>query len=93
MRRAGRVALIGRLAARSDVVVENFKAGDLKRYGLDQATLRAAVTQAMEGSDAFNVHQGTTDDELDALRRAVRESAAAWLFWTSTSWASSSSWE
>ena len=34
-------ALIRALAAISDVVVENFKAGDLKRYGLDQEALRA----------------------------------------------------
>lgn len=34
--------------------------------------LRASITQAMEGSDAFNVHQGTTDDELDALRNDDR---------------------
>ncbi len=33
--------LIRRLAAKSDVVVENFKSGDLKRYGLDQESLRA----------------------------------------------------
>ena len=29
-----------RLAAMSDVLVENFKVGDLKRYGLDYASLR-----------------------------------------------------
>jgi crotonobetainyl-CoA:carnitine CoA-transferase CaiB-like acyl-CoA transferase len=34
-------ALIRKLAEKSDVVVENFKAGDLKRYGLDQESLRA----------------------------------------------------
>lgn len=34
-------ALIRRLAAGCDVVVENFKVGDLARYGLDQASLRA----------------------------------------------------
>ena len=34
--------------------------------------LRAAVTQAMEGSDAFNVHQGTAEAELDALRNDDR---------------------
>ncbi|MEO9150711.1 MAG: CaiB/BaiF CoA-transferase family protein [Burkholderiaceae bacterium] len=34
-------ALIRQLAAVSDVVVENFKAGDLKRYGLDHESLRA----------------------------------------------------
>ncbi len=32
--------LIRQLAAKADVVVENFKSGDLKRYGLDHATLR-----------------------------------------------------
>ena len=34
-------ALIRRLAEKVDVVIENFKAGDLKRYGLDQESLRA----------------------------------------------------
>ncbi len=34
-------ALIRRLAALSDVVVENFKSGDLARYGLDYAALSA----------------------------------------------------
>lgn len=34
-------ALIKRLAAASDVVVENFKVGGLKRYGLDYASLAA----------------------------------------------------
>jgi len=29
--------------------------------------LRAAVRQAMEGSDAFDLHEGTTDEELAAL--------------------------
>jgi crotonobetainyl-CoA:carnitine CoA-transferase CaiB-like acyl-CoA transferase len=33
-------ALARRLAAMSDVLVENFKVGDLRRYGLDQASLR-----------------------------------------------------
>ena len=35
-------ALILDLAARSDVLVENFKVGSLKRYGLDYASLSAA---------------------------------------------------
>jgi crotonobetainyl-CoA:carnitine CoA-transferase CaiB-like acyl-CoA transferase len=35
-------ALVRRLAARSDVLVENFKVGDMARYGLDATTLRAA---------------------------------------------------
>lgn len=34
-------ALIRQLAARSDVLVENFKVGGLKRYGLDYASLAA----------------------------------------------------
>ncbi|WP_121325167.1 CaiB/BaiF CoA-transferase family protein [Paraburkholderia sp. RAU2J] len=33
--------LIRKLAAKSDVVIENYKVGDLKRYGLDYATLAA----------------------------------------------------
>jgi formyl-CoA transferase len=33
--------IVRRLAAQSDVVVENFKVGGLKAYGLDHATLRA----------------------------------------------------
>lgn len=34
-------ALVQRLAARADVVVENFKVGDLVRYGLDYASVAA----------------------------------------------------
>lgn len=34
-------ALVRQLAADSDIVIENFKAGDLARYGLDHASLRA----------------------------------------------------
>jgi crotonobetainyl-CoA:carnitine CoA-transferase CaiB-like acyl-CoA transferase len=33
--------LVRLLAAKSDVLIENFKAGDLKRYGLDYESLRA----------------------------------------------------
>jgi len=33
--------LVRRLAARADVLLENFKVGDLKRYGLDFASLHA----------------------------------------------------
>ncbi|MBD9434905.1 CoA transferase [Pseudoxanthomonas sp. PXM03] len=35
-------AIIRRLAMQSDVLVENFKVGDMARHGLDAATLRAA---------------------------------------------------
>jgi crotonobetainyl-CoA:carnitine CoA-transferase CaiB-like acyl-CoA transferase len=40
--RAEGQALVRRLAALSDVVVENYKVGDLARYGLDYASLSAA---------------------------------------------------
>ena len=36
-------ALIGRLAADADVLVENFKVGDMARYGLDAPTLLAEL--------------------------------------------------
>ena len=35
-------ALLQRMAAQSDIVVENFKTGGLKQYGLDHESLRAA---------------------------------------------------
>ena len=35
-------ALLKRMAAESDIVVENFKTGGLKQYGLDHESLRAA---------------------------------------------------
>ncbi len=35
-------ALLKQMAAQADIVVENFKTGGLKQYGLDQETLRAA---------------------------------------------------
>jgi len=35
-------AIVQRLAARADVLVENFKVGDLARYGLDPASLAGA---------------------------------------------------
>jgi crotonobetainyl-CoA:carnitine CoA-transferase CaiB-like acyl-CoA transferase len=41
-RTAEGVALVRRLAAHADVVVENFKVGGLVKYGLDAAALRAA---------------------------------------------------
>jgi len=36
------LAIVNRLAAHADVVIENFKVGGLQKYGLDSATLRAA---------------------------------------------------
>ena len=40
--RAEDIAIVKRLAAHADVVVENFKVGGLAKYGLDSASLRAA---------------------------------------------------
>ena len=39
-------ALVRRLAAKRDVVVENYKVGDMARYGLDSATLCARQSAA-----------------------------------------------
>eukprot|EP01036_Dinobryon_divergens_P058554 gene58554-biopygen48598 len=37
-------ALLRQMAAQADIVVENFKTGGLKQYGLDQESLRAAIS-------------------------------------------------
>ncbi len=41
-RRAEDIAIVKRLAAHADVLVENFKVGGLAKYGLDAESLRAA---------------------------------------------------
>jgi ABC-2 type transport system permease protein len=38
----------------------------------EDSAFRSAVVQAMEDSDAFDIHQGTTGDELDALEQDDR---------------------
>ena len=38
-------ALVKKLAARSDVLIENYKVGDLKRYGLDYDSIKAVNPQ------------------------------------------------
>jgi formyl-CoA transferase len=43
-------ALVRRMAADADVVVENFKVGGLKKFGLDAASLRAAYPQLVYAS-------------------------------------------
>ena len=43
-------ALVARMAASADVVVENFKVGGLARFGLDAATLRAANSRLIYAS-------------------------------------------
>ncbi len=42
--------LVRRLAARSDIVVENFKVGGLAKFGLDAASLREANSQLIYAS-------------------------------------------
>ncbi|HET9397568.1 MAG TPA: CaiB/BaiF CoA-transferase family protein [Sphingomicrobium sp.] len=43
-------ALVRRMVADADVVVENFKAGGLKKFGLDSASLRAAQPRLIYAS-------------------------------------------
>lgn len=66
-------ALIRRLAAFSDVVVENYKVGDLKRYGLDYDSL-AAVNPAIVycsitgyGQDGPSAHKPGYDFVFQAI--------------------------
>ncbi|HTL52295.1 MAG TPA: CoA transferase, partial [Planctomycetota bacterium] len=56
------VALVKRLAAQSDVVIENFRAGQLDRYGLSWATLQAE-TPALIGCSISGY--GRTGPEKD----------------------------
>lgn len=69
----GGADLVRRLAARADVVLDNFKAGDLARYGLDAAALRAAhprlVTCSITGfgSDGPRAHEPGYDAAVQAL--------------------------
>lgn len=51
-------ALIRQLAARSDVLVENFKVGGLKRYGLDYASLAALNPHLIYCSITASVRTG-----------------------------------
>jgi crotonobetainyl-CoA:carnitine CoA-transferase CaiB-like acyl-CoA transferase len=66
-------ALVARLAARADVVVENFKVGDLARYGLDYATLArqhpALVYASITGFGQYGPRAGEAgyDAALQAL--------------------------
>ena len=43
-------ALVGRMAAASDVLVENFKVGGLAKFGLDAETMRAANSRLVYAS-------------------------------------------
>ncbi len=65
--------VIRRLAAGSDVVIENFKAGALARYGLDAAALRAANPRLIYcsvtgfGQDGPRADQAAYDFAIQAM--------------------------
>ena len=65
--------LVRRLAARVDVVIDNFKSGDLARYGLDPVALRAAqprlVTCSITGFGATGPR--ATEPGYDAAIQAL----------------------
>jgi crotonobetainyl-CoA:carnitine CoA-transferase CaiB-like acyl-CoA transferase len=65
--------LVRRLAQRADVVIENFKVGDLARYGLDAATLRALAPRLIVcsitgfGQTGPRSHESGYDAALQAM--------------------------
>jgi crotonobetainyl-CoA:carnitine CoA-transferase CaiB-like acyl-CoA transferase len=65
--------IIRRLAATSDVVIENFKVGALSRYGLDAASLRAANPRLIYcsvtgfGQDGPRRNQAAYDFAIQAM--------------------------
>ncbi len=65
--------IVRRLAATADVVIENFKAGALARYGLDAASLRAANPQLIYcsvtgfGQDGPRRDQAAYDFTIQAM--------------------------
>ncbi len=73
LKHEGGAALVRRLAARADVLVENFKVGDLARYGLDPASLAevnpgliyASITGY--GSRGPRAHEPGYDAALQAI--------------------------
>ena len=68
----GDAALARRLAARADVVVENFRAGALSRYGLDAASVLAANPRAVYCSiTGFGSGAGADLPGYDFLVQAV----------------------
>ncbi|MEJ7932325.1 CaiB/BaiF CoA-transferase family protein [Ramlibacter sp. AN1015] len=66
-------AIVRRLAAMSDVLIENYKIGDLKRYGLDYATLSAINPRLVYcsitgyGQDGPSAHKPGYDFVFQAL--------------------------
>ncbi|WP_376091879.1 CaiB/BaiF CoA transferase family protein [Roseomonas sp. CCTCC AB2023176] len=66
-------AVLRRLAERSDIVLENFKTGALKRYGLDAASLRAINPRLIYcsvtgfGQDGPRAEQAAYDFAIQAM--------------------------
>jgi crotonobetainyl-CoA:carnitine CoA-transferase CaiB-like acyl-CoA transferase len=66
-------ALVKALAARSDIVLENYKAGGLARYGLDYAGLKAVRPDLIYcsitgfGQDGPRAHQAAYDFMIQAM--------------------------
>ncbi|WP_166774263.1 CaiB/BaiF CoA-transferase family protein [Xanthomonas sp. CFBP 8151] len=66
-------ALLRALAGEADVLIENFKVGGLARYGLDQATLRAANPRLIYcsitgfGQDGPYAHRAGYDFMIQAM--------------------------
>jgi crotonobetainyl-CoA:carnitine CoA-transferase CaiB-like acyl-CoA transferase len=56
-------SIVRQLALRADILVENFKAGDLKRYGLDHETLRSACPRLVYASITGFGHTGPRASE------------------------------
>jgi crotonobetainyl-CoA:carnitine CoA-transferase CaiB-like acyl-CoA transferase len=79
--------LLQQMAAQSDVVVENFKTGGLKQYGLDHESLRAANPRLIycsitgfghDGPNTLRVkHRETLIPQLDAVTRT--RTTAEWI--------------
>ena len=66
-------AIVQRLAARADVLVENFKVGDLARYGLDPASLAGTNPKLIYASITGYGAQGprATEPGYDAALQAI----------------------
>ena len=64
--------IVRELAARSDVLIENFRAGSLARYGLDHASLRKASPRLVYCSITAYGQRGTRSSEpgYDAMMQA-----------------------
>ena len=76
-------AIIRRLAMQSDVLVENFKVGDMARHGLDAATLRAANPRLVYcsitgfGQDGPYAHRAGYDFAVQGLGGLMSVTGAA----------------